>query len=160
MNKHRHPDSIVHEVMVHASPVRAFEIFTTHFADWWPQDNTWARENLDTVVMEPNQGGRWYERTVQGKETDWGRVLVWEPPNRCVLSWQINPNWQPEIDPERASEVEIRFEPQGPSVTNVIVEHYGFDRHGPEGHKVRDPMTSEGGWPLFLKRFKELADMP
>lgn len=160
MNERRHPDSIQHRVVVQTTPDRAFDIFTSRFAEWWPQDNTWARDDLDTVVMESSRGGRWYERTKQGDEKDWGKVVEWNRPDRVVLTWQIKPEWQPEPDPDRASEVEVLFKPHGPTATEVILEHYAFDRHGPEGHKVRDPMDSEGGWSLFLKHFKELADMP
>jgi uncharacterized protein YndB with AHSA1/START domain len=160
MNERKYPDSIRHTVIVQTTPDRAFEIFTRRFAEWWPKDNTWARDNLETVVLEGSEDGRWYERTKQGEETDWGRVIAWKPPDRLGLLWQINPEWQPESDPERASEIDVRFKPHGPSATEVILEHYGFDRHGPQGDKVRSPMDSQEGWPLFLKRFKELADQP
>ena len=77
------------EATVLAPPERAFVAFAGRIATWWPAENTWARDALDTVVVEPHDGGRWFERRTDGSEQDWGRVLVWEPPNRLVLSWQL-----------------------------------------------------------------------
>ena len=68
---------------------------------------------VDTI-LEPQSGGRWYERGDDGSECDWGRVLAWEPPHRLVLTWQINGQWQYDPDPDRASEIEIRFTADGP----------------------------------------------
>ncbi|HXZ65988.1 MAG TPA: hypothetical protein VEH05_14700, partial [Streptosporangiaceae bacterium] len=56
---------------------------------------------------------------------------------------------------DRTSEVEVRFIAQGPNTTRVELEHRNIDRHGQGWEQMRDAVSSEGGWPLGFKRFKE-----
>ena len=74
---------------------------------------------MATAILEPREGGRWYEQGVDGSECDWGRVLAWEPPHRLVVTWQINGHWQYDPDPAQASEIEVRFTADGPDQTIV-----------------------------------------
>lgn len=130
-----------------AAPLEvAFDVFTTRFASWWPASHHIAAEPFVDAVIEPELGGRWYERDAEGRECDWGRVLAWEPPHRLVLSWAINPQFQQESDPGRASEVEIRFLAVDGSCTRVELEHRYFERHGEGGAQMRDSVDSTGGW--------------
>src|SRR3954469_17750767 len=82
-------------VVVETSQERAFEVFTSRLADWWPlETHVIGAKPVVAAVIEPRTGGRWYERSADGRESDWGRVLAWEPPSRVVLSWQISADWQ------------------------------------------------------------------
>jgi uncharacterized protein YndB with AHSA1/START domain len=62
-----------------------------------------------TVVMEPFVGGRWFEQGVDGSECDWGRVRIWDPPRRLVLSWEISSDWR--HVPSIQTEIEARLTP-------------------------------------------------
>jgi uncharacterized protein YndB with AHSA1/START domain len=108
------------------------------------------------VVLEPHVGGRWYERGVDGSECDWGRVLVWEPPHRLVFTWQINGSFRFDPDPERASEIEVRFTAAEPGQTTVEVEHRYFERLD-GGRAVRDTINGGGGWALLLEGFAKIV---
>src|SRR5262249_23922848 len=44
-------------------------------------------------------------------------VLLWEPPSRLVLSWEISADWQ--HDPNLKTEVEVRFIPEGKDGSRV-----------------------------------------
>jgi len=46
-----------------------------------------------------------------GSECDWGQVLVWEPPARLVLAWQVDGTWSYEPEVEHASRVTVTFTP-------------------------------------------------
>jgi uncharacterized protein YndB with AHSA1/START domain len=87
-------------------------------------------------------------------------VLAYEPPDRVVISWDINPRWQIETDPEKTSEVEIRFTAETPERTRVDLEHRNLDRHLEGWQAVREGVDSDAGWPLYLQRFAELLDRP
>src|SRR5947207_6480867 len=79
-------------IRVKASQAHAFEVFTSGLGRWWPRKATIGTAPMKTTVMEPRLDGRWYELGADGSEADVGRILVWEPPRRFVVSWNINSN--------------------------------------------------------------------
>jgi uncharacterized protein YndB with AHSA1/START domain len=106
------------------------------------------------AIMEPRIGGRWYELAEDGTETNIGRIIVWEPPRRFVMSWDINSQWKP--DATVSSEVEVQFIADG-SATRVELEHRKFERMGAEdGESMRKDV--DGGWPKLLELFKNAAE--
>jgi uncharacterized protein YndB with AHSA1/START domain len=141
---------------VYVPAERAFSVFTERFGAWWPREYTWANEVLETIGIEGHEGGHCYECGPNGFLCHWGRVLVWDPPHRLVISWQISPERFPEPNPGKASEVEVRFIPDGPA-TNIELEHRGFARHGSRGAQYRLGMDSPQGWTYILKRYAEAA---
>jgi uncharacterized protein YndB with AHSA1/START domain len=94
-----------------------------------------------------------YDRGVDGSECQWGRVLAFEPPDRILFSWDINPSWRIETDLAKTSEVEVRFVADGPGRTRVELEHRHLDRHGDGWDGMRDGVRADQGWPLYLERF-------
>ena len=153
MAQQAYDDPVRVEARVLAPPELAFVSFAGRMATWWPAENTWARDALDTIVVEPHGNGRWFERRTDGGEQDWGRVLVWEPPHRLGLTWQLTPQWQPEPDPDKASEITVEFTADGPGATRVVLEHRHFARHGEGWEGMRTGMASPEGWTLLIGRY-------
>jgi uncharacterized protein YndB with AHSA1/START domain len=149
--------SVRASVVVEAPLDRAFSVFTDGIDSWWNRDHTIGDEPLARMVLEPRVGGRAYGVGVRGGESDWGRVLAYEPPNRFVVSWDINLQWTRELDPERSSEVEVRFIAEDPNRTRVELEHRHLDRHGEGWEQMRDSVGSAGGWPGGLEGFARAA---
>jgi uncharacterized protein YndB with AHSA1/START domain len=144
-------------VAVPTTAAVAFRAFTEGIPQWWVQEFTWSgRDCLETIAIEPRVGGKAYEVGPHGFRLDWGRVLVWEPPQRLVLSWQIAPDRVPQPDPAKASEVEVHFHQHGDR-TVVDLEHRHFDRHGPDGVGYWRAMTD--GWRELLDRFAATCPM-
>jgi uncharacterized protein YndB with AHSA1/START domain len=138
-------------IRVNASPSRAFEAFTAGLGRWWPRDKGIGQLPMKAAVMETRLGGRWYELAEDGTQTNIGRIIVWEPPQRFVVTWEINSQWKP--DTTVSSEVEVQFIPDGANVTRVELEHRKFERLGAEGgESVRTAV--DGGWPTTLQRFR------
>jgi uncharacterized protein YndB with AHSA1/START domain len=136
---------------------RAFRVFTEDFDRIKPRDHNMLEVDIEESIFEPRVGGRVYDRGVDGSECQWARVLAYEPPDRIVFSWDINPQWQLETDLENASEVEVRFTAAGAERTRVELEHRHLDRHGDGWEGMRAGVEGDQGWPLYLQRFAELA---
>ena len=144
------------EVVVPLGPAAAFARFAEQLGDWWPREYTWSGAVLDDIGIEPRVDGMCWERGPHGFRCDWGRVLAWDPPQRLTFAWQIAPSRAPEPDPSHASEVEVRFRPEGDG-TRVELEHRHFGRHGDGAAEYRQMMASEYGWPTILARYAELG---
>jgi uncharacterized protein YndB with AHSA1/START domain len=144
------------EVVVEAPIERAFRVFTNEFDKIKPRDHNLLSVDVAETVIEPRAGGRIYDRGVDGSECQWARVLAFEPPDRIVFSWDISPRWQIETDPEKTSEVEVRFVPETSERTRVLLEHRHIDRHLEGWESVRHGVGEAQGWPLYLQRFSEL----
>jgi uncharacterized protein YndB with AHSA1/START domain len=138
--------------VVSATPEKAFEVFTEGIATWWPIE-THSVQAMgkeagapETVIFETGPTGRVYERMTSGEEAHWANVTAWEPPNRLVLEWKVNP------DAVAPTEIEVRFTPEGEG-TRVDLEHRGFEALGKdaeEGHKGYSQ-----GWPKVFQDYVE-----
>lgn len=146
------------EVVVRGTPQRAFAVFTERFDGIKPREHNLLGSPIVETFLEPRVGGRIVDRGEDGSECAWARVLVFDPPHRIVFTWDINPTWQLESDPNRASEVEVRFLPVGPEHTRVELEHRHLDRHGPGWPSLRDGVADDQGWLLYLDRYAALLE--
>jgi uncharacterized protein YndB with AHSA1/START domain len=148
--------SVQLHVVVHAPIETAFRTFTNEFDRIKPREHNLLGVEIAETVFEPRVGGHVYDRGVDGRECRWARVLAYEPPHRVVISWDISPQWQIETNPERTSEVEIRFIAESADRTRVELEHRNLDRHGEGWQAERDAVRGDGGWPVYLQRFADL----
>jgi len=147
--------AVTAETVVEVPIERAFRVFTEDFDRIKPRDHNLLPVEIEETVLEPHPGGNIYDRGVDGTECRWARVLAFEPPHRLLFSWDISPRWQLETDPNRTSEVEIRFTELGPSSTRVRLEHRHLERHGDGWEAERDSVSGDEGWPLYLSRYAE-----
>ena len=147
-------------VTVEAPQERAFDVFTAGFDSWWPRGHHIGEADMAEAVIECHEGGRAYERGVDGSECDWGRVLVFDRPNRIVVSWQIGSDWKYDPDESHASEYEARFIAESPARTRVEFEHRNIERHGAGAAKIAEAVgSSEGGWGGLLELFRQQAEI-
>lgn len=143
---------VVKTIVVERSADDAFRLYTGDIGRWWPmRSHSLGQEKVIDVKMEPRAGGRIFERWNDGTEKLWGTISEWEAPRRLVHSWHVS------TDPERASEVEVRFVALGPSKTRVTLEHRYWERMaGEQAQQVRD--NYDNGWNgVFVERFGNYA---
>jgi uncharacterized protein YndB with AHSA1/START domain len=150
-------DTVVKKsILVNAPIAHAFHVFTEKFNLWWPRTHHIAKAEMKEAVIEGREGGRWFERAVDGTECDWGRVLAWSPPGRVALSWHLTASWSYDPDPARASRVDVTFHDDGNGRTRVELEHSQLDRHL-DWEKVREGIGGPGGWQALLDLFANAA---
>ena len=149
-------ESVKKSVTVRAPQAKAFEVFTARFGDWWPMaSHHTGDQEAETVLIEPEVGGRWFERGIDGTECMWGYVTAWEPPARLVLAWHLDPAFR--FDPDVASEVEVTFVANDASTTTVTLEHRGLEVYGDAAAALRSSIDGEGGWGAIIEEFARLV---
>ena len=144
-------------IVVEAPIEQAFSVFTAEFGRFKPREHNMLGVEIAETIFEPRVGGRIYDRGVDGSECQWARVLAYEPPHRVVFSWDIDPRWQIKSDPDKTSEVEVRFISETPERTRVELEHRNLDRHGAGWEGLREGVEGGDGWPLYLRRFADVV---
>lgn len=137
---------IVKTMSLNASAARAFEHFTRNIHLWWPlATHSISLAAAKSVVFEAKEGGRLYEIDEDGREREWGRVLVCEAPHRVVFSWVLEAS-------EKKTEVEIGFGETGPAKCLMTLTHRGWENRA-DGAGWRGKY--DHGWDGVLGRFVE-----
>jgi uncharacterized protein YndB with AHSA1/START domain len=137
----------VHKVLSLAcSPERAFEVFTSEMATWWPLDTHGAfKAGAASLVFETHDGGRIIETSKDGTENIWAVVSVWDPPKRVVFSWT------PDLDKSVQTEVEVRCAADGDGTRFELI-HRGWERWGDQADAYRSGY--DNGWTGVLASFE------
>lgn len=145
-------------VVVNVGVDEAFRMFTERFDAIKPRDHNLLGVPIAETVFEPYVGGHIYGVGTNGSCCEWARVRVCESPIRVVFSWNIGPDWQLETDPDRTSEVEIRFIDESAQWTGVELKHRHLDRHGTGWRSVADGIGGDAGWVRYLHRYVDLGN--
>jgi uncharacterized protein YndB with AHSA1/START domain len=157
------PD-ISKSVTVPVSAAEAFRILTEEPAGWLPPAHTFIKDPV-LIAMEPAEGGRFYERAVDGTEITRGTILDWAPARRLVVTWRIGPGWRPVFDDEQAPRIEFEFRPAdavtevgatGVVATEVVATYTELHRAGQMAVTLRTAI--EAGNPgESLQRYADLV---
>jgi uncharacterized protein YndB with AHSA1/START domain len=149
MNQQTSETEIRKSVTVQCSPEEAVRLYTEGVATWWPSSTHSVEEdNVETIVFEGREGGRFYERAKNGDEHLWGTVLVWDPPTRIVHTWH------PGRGDDASQRIELTFTPEG-NGTRLELVHTGWERLG---DRMEASMANyDTGWDLVLGRYVDAA---
>jgi uncharacterized protein YndB with AHSA1/START domain len=147
--------SIQTSIVVEAPIEEAFSVFTEDIGSWFPPEYNLLEVDIEKRVFETHVGGHVYDIGTDGSECRWARVLAYEPPNRVVFSWDLSPQWQVETDPDKTSEVEVRFTAETSYRTRVDLEHRNLERHAEGWEDQRDQLGSDSGWPGVMYRYAD-----
>jgi uncharacterized protein YndB with AHSA1/START domain len=156
MNQPAAATTVRHSTVVEAPIEKAFRVFTENFGRFKPPEHNMLGVDIAETVFEARVGGDVFDRGIDGSVCRWATVLAYEPPHRVVIRWDISPTWQIETDPDKTSEVEVRFHSEASTRTRVELEHRHIDRHGENWEGVREGVDGEQGWPLYLRRYADL----
>ncbi len=149
---------VTRSITVALAPAAAFDLFTHRMTEFWPAGHSIGASPFEAVVMEPRAGGRWYERSADGVECPWGRVLAWEPPRRVVLAWQLNADWT--YDPGFETDVEVSFTEVEAGRTKVELRHGHLERFGERAAEMQTTFESPGAWDSILAAYADAVQPP
>lgn len=127
-------------IKVERLPAESFRVFCEEMGEWWP-----GGYGKDTkVFLEGRVGGRYFERSSDGKESEIGRVTAYQPPTLVAFTFKA-PSWSV------PTQVTVRFLAEG-SGTRIELEHSGWeqDEKLSEGRK-----SYESGWDFVLGEYQK-----
>jgi uncharacterized protein YndB with AHSA1/START domain len=133
------------QISVALQPEAAFKLFTEGLGTWWPlATHSVGHESAVDCVFEGKAGGRIYEIIDDGREAEWGKVLVWEPFDEVVFTWY------PSRTEETAQEVRVQFS-AAPGGTLVELVHTGWETLGERAQDSRVGYVI--GWDYVLANY-------
>lgn len=107
------PEPITRQITLRCGLEAAFEAYTQRINLWWPPSH---RRPSATIILEPGQGGRLYQRLPDGQELIMGHVIDWQPPT------QLSYRWYPGLS-AGATRVTLSFLATGASATLLSIHH-------------------------------------
>ena len=141
---------VVKSVVVKLLIQAAFRLFTEEMHTWWPLvTHSVGGEQAEGCFLEGWVGGRIFEQDKDGSESEWGRVLVWEPPHRLVFTFY------PGRTPDSSQEVEVAFLPEE-NGTRLTLTHRGWERLGDLAAVRR--LGYDRGWEIVLGEYIDRAN--
>ena len=140
-------DVISKSITVQCAVDTAFRVWTEQVSLWWPQGHSLSGNPNPQVFIEGKVGGRFYERTPDGAEFDWGEITIWDPPRRLTYNWYLGSS------AEQPTKVNIYFTARGPDSTRVDIEHRGPELVGKLW--LRTSPRYDLAWEDLLPRYGE-----
>lgn len=136
-------EPVVKTVTVRRPVPDAFLVFTRDFGRWWPLGKGFcvSGARVASCTFEGRAEGAIFETDRDGNGVPWGRVTVWQPPDRVVFTWH------PGKDASVAQEVEVTFAPDGDG-TRVTLVHRDWQKLGTDAEKSR--AGYDEGWGVVL----------
>lgn len=140
------------QLMVDLEVETAFKLFTEGMGRWWPlMTHSVGEEQAETCFLEGWVDGRIVEVLKDGSQSEWGRVLTWEPYR--LVSFQ----WYPGREPDTVQEVTVTFS-EIPTGTLVELVHVGWETLGDKAQATRDGYDT--GWDYVLAKYAAQTSNP
>ncbi len=143
------PEPVVKSITVPCAPARAYALFTTEIASWWPLDknsvSAMSGKVAQNIVVDVREGGEIWEIDFEGTQVLWGSFAKLSPGQHLRINWHIG------TSPDQATTVDVAFLPAGRG-TKVVLTHSGWEVLGHRGEEMRKNYDS--GWVyVFEDRF-------
>ena len=127
----------------------AFRLFTEGIGRWWPlATHSVGKDKAETCLIEGWEDGRILEVLKDGRQSEWGRVLTWEPYHKVSFKWY------PGREAETGQEVTVTFS-EVPGGTLVELVHTGWESLLDLAEVTRNGYDT--GWDHVLAKYREQA---
>ena len=138
-------------ITVPLDPSAAFKLFTAGMGTWWPlESHSVGNEDARDCIIESFVGGRFYEVMKDGSQSEWGKVMVWMPPHRLVVTWH------PGREAASAQELEIGFSAVEGG-TQIHLVHRGWEILAETAEASRQQYVT--GWDIVLGKYSAKANL-
>jgi uncharacterized protein YndB with AHSA1/START domain len=147
------PEPIRRSIAVSWNQKTAFERFTSEFGTWWPRySHSIGGKRVKRVVFECRVGGLIYEEHHDGTKMLWGKVTLFDAPNRVAFTFH------PSREESDAQLVEVHFVPDGPG-TRVELVSSGWEKMGKSAQRTYGAYRLNWGAALdrFANRFSGIV---
>jgi uncharacterized protein YndB with AHSA1/START domain len=135
----------------------AWQVFTGQMTSWGPLAvYKIGKANAVDAVMSRASAAAGMSAATMAAPATWGRVLVWEPASRLVLTWDIDADLQ--YDPALQTEIEVRIIAEQDGSTRVELKHRRLDRFGNRRDEMRAIYDKAGDWGQLLVAFAQAAE--
>jgi len=133
------------QLKVGLSQEQAFRLFAEGMHKWWPlPKHSVGGEQAESCYFEGWVGGRIMEVLKDGSESEWGKVLTWDPYQLVKFSWY------PGQTADTAQEVSVSFsEIDGGTLVDLV--HVGWETLGARAQATR--AAYDDGWDLVLAKY-------
>lgn len=130
---------------------RAVEVFFDRIGEWWPLQTHHVTDQPRTVRFPREVHGVITEVGAQpGDVGRWGQVLVWQPPERVVWTWEVSTRNPP-------TEVEVRFTELDGDRCQLRLEHRGWEAFTDPDARREALGRYTPGWDAVLAGYVVLA---
>lgn len=145
-------EPIVKTMTLSVSSERAFTLFTTGIASWWPV----ATHSLSAsagalpiaIEIEGRRGGQIIETLHDGRREPWGTITEWLPGRQFSMTWHVG------RAPETASQITVTFESLSTGCKVTLV-HDNWQNLGEQGPHLRE--NYQTGWDGVLAQYRNAA---
>lgn len=133
------------QLKVGLSAEQSFRLFTEGIHKWWPlPTHSVGEQQAESCYFEGWVGGRIMEVLKDGSESEWGKVLVWNPYESVKF------HWYPGRTPDTAQEVTVTFRAiEGGTLVDLL--HEGWETLGERAQATRAGYDS--GWDFVLAKY-------
>lgn len=136
------------QVVVNASPERAFEAWASELATWWPFHTHSVCGDGATAAFAD---GQLVETGPDGSTHVWGTVTAWVPGHRIAMTWH------PGHDDDISTTVDVQFDGVGADRTLVTLTHSGWERRQ-DAVDARDNYRT--GWATVVGHYGRSLGVP
>lgn len=104
---------IINSVLLAMDVPQAFTLVTGRISEWWPPERRHTADSNSCIFLLASR--RFYERAIDGREVELGKITLWNEPHLILLDFYIG------TGPEHPTEVEMRFEADGAKTTVTVI---------------------------------------
>lgn len=141
-------EPVVSKIEVDCSQQRAFDIFVREMGSWWPlQQRSMSMKSGNPpkgLKVDPQVGGKIVEVGHDDTEYHWGTINIFDPPSFVAMDFHMG------MPADKASLVEVRFNPLGENRTEVELTQSNWEGFGDMAEMLRGHYGSS--WALIFEQ--------